>query len=321
MFYVPGVLKSVDGYWLQRSVRGLLADRKRAAAVDLVDTHFGYPEGVGALAAARACGIPCIVTLRGFETEYLDKPLIGRQIRAMLRTVDGCICVSHFLKDVAVAAGANDADIAVVHNAIDRAVFRPGDRQTARRKLGIEPDTRLILSVGHVIPRKRHHVLLAAFAQVMASVPGAQLVVIGNDGVDPIYARRIRRDMSALGVGDAVRFAGNMPPAGVADWLQAADLFALATQREGCCNAILEALASGLPVVTTPVGDNAYFVEDGHNGRIVPVDDVAATAQGIVDVLTHGSYDPQSISASLPVAGWDTTASAVLDFFRARLDR
>jgi glycosyltransferase involved in cell wall biosynthesis len=109
----------------------------------------------------------------------------------------------------------------------------------------------------------------------------------------------------------------------VADWLAAADVFALGTEREGCCNAVLEALAVGTPVVTTPVGDNGVFVRDGANGFIVPVDDVDALAHGLERALRHGQWDRVSISKDLlaQVGSWADVAAQVLGFFRSRLAR
>ena len=101
-------------------------------------------------------------------------------------------------------------------------------------------------------------------------------------------------------------------------WLRAADVFALATEREGCCNAVLEALAVGVPVVTTPAGDNPHFVKDGQNGYIVPVDDVPATAAALDRAVSTAQWDRQSISRNLAVGNWGNVAGQVLEYFAAR---
>jgi glycosyltransferase involved in cell wall biosynthesis len=111
---------------------------------------------------------------------------------------------------------------------------------------------------------------------------------------------------------------GALPPAQVADWLRSADVFALPTSREGCCNALLEALACGLPAVTTPVGDNAVYVDPPRNGLLVPVADPAALAQAVSAALER-TWDRPAIAAGMSARGWAGVARAVLDFFAERL--
>jgi glycosyltransferase involved in cell wall biosynthesis len=105
----------------------------------------------------------------------------------------------------------------------------------------------------------------------------------------------------------------------VAKWLQAADVFALATAREGCCNAVLEALAVGIPVVTTAAGDNSQFVRAGENGAIVPVDDVQATTDALKQCLGQ-KWNSTAISRTLveQVGTWNEVAKRVIGFMRDR---
>ncbi|MEL7185050.1 MAG: glycosyltransferase [Pseudomonadota bacterium] len=315
MFYVPKFLKSLDGMWLGRAVRRQLAELKQGGQLDIVDAHFGYPEGIGAMATARRLGVPCVVTLRGFEAEYLRKPIIGAQIRRLLQNVDGCICVGHFLRGLAIDHGANPETTRVIHNAIDRNMFYPADARAVRQQLGLDPSAPIVVSVGHLIPRKRHHVLAAAFAKVLKHHPATKLLIIGGEEFDRSYTRQMKEQISAAGIGESVDLLGKVDARQIASYLQAADVFALGTQREGCCNAVLESLACGLPVVTTPVGDNGWFVKDGENGYLVPVDDSEAMAAALRKVLDKRPWDRQQISAGLAVGDWDAVARDVLAFF------
>jgi teichuronic acid biosynthesis glycosyltransferase TuaC len=107
----------------------------------------------------------------------------------------------------------------------------------------------------------------------------------------------------------------------VVEWLRAADVFALATEREGCCNAVLEALATGVPVVTTPAGDNAQYVKPGQNGLLVPIGDSAALAAALAQALASHAWNAAEISRSLhsAVGNWTDVATRVLQFFSQRL--
>jgi glycosyltransferase involved in cell wall biosynthesis len=321
MLYVPGILKSLDARWLLRSIEGRIRRLHAKAPLDLIDAHFGYPEGAACVELGRRLRVPVFITVRGFENEYVSYGRVGRIMMEALRNATGIVCVSHSLARLMDDIGVDPAAVRVVHNAIDSAVYSWDDAAAARKRLDVAPTGPLIVSVGHLIARKRHHVLLEAFARLASRQPGATLVIIGGDWFEPAYTRGLRRRSEARELAGRVRFAGNLPPSEVADWLRAADVFALATAREGCCNAVLEALATGAPVVTTPVGDNAHFVEPGRNGLLVPVDDSAAMGEALASALEAGRWDRRAIAARLhtQVGDWSQVAARVLDFFAARL--
>jgi len=319
MFYLPGMLKSLDAAWLERSVRRVLPRLGGARAFDVVDSHFGYPDGVGCVRLARRHSLPAFVTVRGLETDVVEDPATGPQLLRALNEASGVISVSHSLRDLLVTRGVRPEQFRVIPNAVDRRRFRPGDRGEARARLGLPAEVPLVVCVGNLIELKRHHVLVEAFARLRASRPAVRLAIVGGGEAEPAYEVRLRRLAETSGVGDTVRFVGRIPSADVARWLQAADVFALATSREGCCNSILEALASGRPVVTTPAGDNAHFVHDGVNGRIVPIDDVEATAAALEQVLSRPDWDADAISRGLAVGGWQDVAAEVLGFFGERV--
>ena len=318
MFYVPKILKRLDGYWLFKSILGRIREWHSSGDVRLIDAHFGYPDGVGSVRAGKTLNIPVFVTFRGLENDYIGDQNIGGQIATSLQDATGCICISHSLKALAIRYGADEDKIRVIHNSIDRKLFYPGSRTDSRHHLSLPPNDPLIVSVGHLASVKRHHVLIKAFAGVLATQPNARLAIVGGAGHEPKYEIELRELTRRLGVSDAVSFAGGIPPADVADWLRAADVFSLASQREGCCNAILEALAVGIPVVTTPVGDNEYFVKDGDNGFIVPVDDPIAMETALSRALSASNWDKERISSGLTVGSWSQVASQVIEFYNEK---
>jgi glycosyltransferase involved in cell wall biosynthesis len=317
MFYIPRVLKQLDGRWLKRAIGDQLRAIHTARHAHLIDAHFGYPDGVACVRAAREMGIPAVVTIRGVENELLEEPAIGPQLKHALSEADGIICVSHSLSKRLKSEGLEPAKVCVIHNAIDRSRFSVGCKYAARDALGVARDVPIVVAVGHLIHRKRHHVLVDAFNRfVRAQHPEALLVIIGSPHQEPGYAQNLAAGIAARGLNGSVRLLGNQHPEIVSRWLQAADVFALLTAREGCCNSILEALACGTPVVTTRVGDNAEFVEPTRNGALVDVDDAEESGAAIVSLLQDRQIDRKSISASLDVGDWDSVAIAVDTFFR-----
>lgn len=318
MFYVPGMLKSLDGRWLARSILPRLRGWQADGSIGLIDAHFGYPDGVGAVRAAWQLGVPVFVTIRGFEAERLKVPGVGTQIVSALTAATGCVSVSHSLRSQMVEHGVPAERITVIPNAIDRELFRPGDQVAARQALSVPPDGALIVSVGHLVSLKRHDVVLRAIARLRERGRSVRLAIVGGADYEPECPTALRRLADDLGIAGQVDFVGPVEPARVADWLRAADVFALGTRREGCCNAILEALATGTPVVTTPVGDNPHFVTSGVNGTLVPVGNDEAMAEALQAALDR-QWDRQMISGRLAVGSWPSVGRAVLDYFRTRL--
>lgn len=322
MPYVPGVLKSLHGYWLARAIDGPIRELDARSRIDLIDAHFAHPDGVGAVAVGARMQRPVFITLRGYEEDRIHERFVGSQLIDAMQRAAGCVAVSHSLKDLAVRHGVADPHVRVIQNAIDGERFQPGDRLAARARLGIAPDARLVVSVGRLVELKRHHVLVEALAQLRRESGDVRLTIVGGASYEPDYPARLRGTIEKHGLADAVTLAGERPPAEIADWLRAADAFALLSSREGCCNAVLEALATGLPMVVTPAGDNPEFVRPGDNGALVPIDDAGATAVALRDVLARTDWPRDRIAADLRarVGSWHAVATRVVDFFTERLE-
>ena len=136
----------------------------------------------------------------------------------------------------------------------------------------------MIGTVGRIQKVKDHATLLRAFAALTAADAGfaarGRLAIVG-DG--PLLGD-LRALANSLGIASTTWFPGNRTD--VADVLRAFDVFALPSLNEGISNTILEAMASGLPVIATAVGGNVELVDEGSTGRLVPSGDVAALAGG-----------------------------------------
>lgn len=320
MLYFPKFFKSLDSYWLYRSIRGKLFSYKQQDKLDLIDAHFGYPDGAGCVRAGRDLGVPVFITVRGVEENYFDNPSVGRGMRDALRQADGCICVSHSLAIKLMNEGIDIDRTRVIHNAVDRNKFRPAEKSSARQALDIPASRKIIVSVGNLLSVKRHDILIRAFSSLAERQPHAHLVIIGGAMHEPAHPQYLKKLARELRIADRVTFAGKLEAERVARWLNAADVFALASEREGCCNALLEALASGLPAVVTDVGDNGRFVRPGDNGYLASVGDSESMAELLILSLESEAWDRDRISSNLRVGDWDAVASQVIDFMAERID-
>jgi len=320
MYYLPGVLKTLDATFYALALRSRLQTLRRRFPFDLIDAHFVWPDGVGAAMVAWKLGVPIVVTVRGKIVSQARHVLRRRQIVAMLRSADGLIAVSNALAhQVRDLAGAG-VDVRVIPNGVDTDVFRPADPVAARQALGLSPDARYVVSVGQVREIKGFDRLVEVLPEVRRRAGDVRLILVGPGIGETGYERKVHRLIQRHGLQEAVDLVGPKDPETVARYLAAADVFALATRSEGWCNAIHEALAVGAPVVTTDVGGNRELVGSDDLGRLVPFGQPSALADGLIDALAR-TWDRQAISAAGGQRSWDQVAAETLRVFEEILAR
>jgi UDP-glucose:(heptosyl)LPS alpha-1,3-glucosyltransferase len=186
------------------------------------------------------------------------------------------ICNSRMVKDeIRRHFGTPEAKLHVIYNGIDLEAFHPGLREAhrsgVRQRLGIPVDAFVFLHVGAGFERKGVFRLIEAFA--LSGLRDAHLVVVGNDKT----RARAEQLTRSRGVASRVHFAGTQ--ADVRPWYGAADVFVLATLYDPFPNAALEAMACGLPVVTTRQCGTAEIIDEGANGFVVDALAVGELAQ------------------------------------------
>jgi glycosyltransferase involved in cell wall biosynthesis len=288
-------------------VRGEL----RRGAADVIDAQFGFPDGVAACWLSRWNRLPFTVTLRGAEVEHARGPIRRKALAWAFANAAGVIAVSNRLREFAVSLGASEARAAVIPNGVDRTIFHPRDRATCRDKHGIPREARVVLSAGHLIELKGHHRIIRALAQV----DGAMLLIAGGEGARASYAAEIRREAGAPGVAGRVRFLGHVSPETLAELMPAADVFCLASSREGWPNVVQEAQSCGTPVVATDVGAAPDMIPSSDYGSIVPPNDVSALAQALSQALER-SWNRDEIARWGARRDWSAVASETLGHMR-----
>ncbi len=318
MFYLPGIFKEYDGRWMERAIFPVLARLQEERGLDVIDAHFGYPEAVACVNVARRLGVKVLVTIRGLEEDYVRHAKIAPQLIQSVTAADGVICVSQSLAKLMSSVGVPPARIHVVHNAIDRTRFFPGSRAAARSELKLSESTPMVFSAARIVPGKRHTQLIEAFARLRQHHSDARLFIAGATDDDPGYTDTTRKLIQTLNLDASVTLLGSLDPTSIARYYQAADVFGLMTAREGCCNAVLEALACGLATVTTDAGDNAVFVKNGVNGQIVAVDDVEGCATAMARFI-DSPLDRDGISRSLELGTWSEIGATLTGVFQQAL--
>jgi glycosyltransferase involved in cell wall biosynthesis len=306
---IPG-LHWLSGLMYFLAVRRLLRELLARHGAFVLHAHCAYPDGVGAALAARELGVPLVVTVHGSDINVsARRRLLRGQIRWALRSCRRVVAVSAALQArVAELTGLPAQRIARIPCAGYAAgLFQPRQapaRAALRARLEIPPDCRVVLFVGHLEPVKGVDVLLAAWARLAGAAAGTRRLVLIGHGADrkPLEQQALRQGSS-----DSVAFLGALPQPLVAEWLAAADVMCLASHSEGSPNVVVEALASGVPVVATRVGGVPELVQHGVNGLLVPPADPAALAAALQEALAR-EWVPALVAAPVASLQWPALA-------------
>ena len=258
--YGAGILDNLRRRpWLYLLVPFFLRAMARAIAeeiesCDLVHAHWA-PCGAMAVAACRRRHRPLVVSLRGSDATS-PSLWLRRWVRQVCDTSDAIICANEHIRRLAQNAGAAVEKLHILTGGIDWESFAAlPAREEARWRLSLPQDGLLVISVGRLVPLKRHEILLRAISRLPSDVPPPRLAFVG-DGPE---RGRLRNLAKALAMDDRVHFTGDLPQQTVLLWLRASDIFALASAHEGRSNALAEAMAAGLPCLVAPGAESGLL--------------------------------------------------------------
>lgn len=300
----PGVLKRLDGLLLALGCLPLLRKLKRSGRLQVLDAHFGYPDGHAATLLGRWLDVPVTITLRGTEVRHAAIPLLRGRLACAVKEADRVFAVSESLRQVALQLGSPAERAMVIGNGVDAARFRRLPREQCRRDLGIDTDAPVLVSVGALTERKGFHRVIEVMPALLRRWPGLVLLIVGGGGPEGDWRSRLDDEVRRHGVADAVRFLGPVEPARLSVPLSAANVFVLATRNEGWANVFLEAMACGLPVVTTDVGGNREVVAHEGLGIVVPFGDPVAL-EGAIGRALEMPWSREAIRRHAEENDWD----------------
>ena len=205
----------------------------------------------------------------------------------MLHRARRIIAVSHFTKwELTNYYKIPAGKIRVIHNGVDTRKFQPAqDKRKVKRELGFDPDDVAIVSVGRLYTRKGLFTLIESMPAVVKRFPNAKFIVSGKGQSDEMH--KLITYAEKIGVRDNLVFTGYYPDKKLPLLYQAADVFAFSTFYEHHPFAVLEALATGLPVVTTWVGGIPETIESGKNGFLVEPFNAKQFSDRIIYLLEH----------------------------------
>lgn len=301
------------GSWLNHRLyswrlREVLRRKVKQHRPDIVLASWLFPDGCAAARLCEPLGLPCVLITQGSDThQYLAMPPRDRHILAAIRRSEAVITRSRDLAKRLAAAGADEVKLHPIYNGTDIELFRIRDQAGARAELGIAHSGKIALFVGNLEPVKNPFLLLESFAIHIRSQQDADtlLVMAGKGPLRPA----LEKQAAELGIAGRVRFTGPLPARRIALWMSAADMLCLSSINEGFPNVILEAMASGLPVLSTDVGGIHELLNDPGLGVLVKSDLQAEYAGALSQVLTT-EWDRQAIAKTGGQFSWQAAADA-----------
>lgn len=307
---LPGTGGRFHASTLTEAASPLLARIREEFPFDVIAAEFFFPDGIAAAELGRRFGVPVSIKARGSDIHRWGRRKgIGKQIVSAGNAADGLLAVSLAMRDDMIALGMDGSRIESIATGVDLSRFAPRDRAAAKAKLGIEGP--LVLSVGALIPIKGHDIVIDA----VAALPDVHLWIAGEGPERARLAARIAR----LGLGERVRLLGSVPHDQLPAVLAAADVMALASEREGLANAWLEALASGTPIVVPDVGGARQVVTASAAGRIV-----ARTPRAFAEAigaLLAAPPDPAKVRAAAEPFTWAANSERLRAFLQKLVDK
>ena len=230
------------------------AFNKYVKSCDIIYAHFINMAGIAASYISERENIPS-VTASG-ESDLQKNMNVYRLYQKEIYGIDGFITVSTLLKKNLLSMNIikNDAKIRVLPNAVDLSVFKKENQQEARKEIGMPQDVFTVVFVGHFIERKGFKTLIDA-AKMSEDW---KCIFIGSENNTESVTY------------DKTLFRGRLSHDKLGTYMSASDVFVLPTRAEGCCNAIIEALASKLPVVSSDLPFNDDILDESCSIRINP---------------------------------------------------
>jgi colanic acid/amylovoran biosynthesis glycosyltransferase len=253
----------------------------RSHEIDHIHVHFAWVQQIMAVVASRLIGVSNSVTLHAFDL-YTQNPAV---VRGQLEAATRLITISDFNRDFIASLCPDIArdDVALVRLSLDMEEFHPGDG-------GDASETCQLLSVGRLVAKKGYEYLIEACALLSQRGLDFHCSIVGEGP----RAVKLEALVAEHGLESKVTFTGALAAADVRRLYQQSDVFALACvvvdsgDRDGMPTVLIEAMATGMPVVSTPVTGIPELVTDGENGFLVPERDVPALAEALETLMRNG---------------------------------
>lgn len=272
-YYPPSILRWTYGFWYWLSIRKSLLHLTADFRPDAILGYWAHPDSEAAVRAARLFKVPAVVMVGGSDIRILAKTGRRRKvIQSVLTQANRVIAFSADLARHVVDLGVPSDRVDVVYRGVDHNIFKSRDRSEARKSLGIDGESIVLVWVGRLVDVKNPGMAIQATAKWKQLYGDRFRLVMIGDGV---LKSGLERLADQLGTRQNISFLGSIPHAQIASWFQAANLTILTSHSEGVPNVLLESIACGTPFVATDVG-GVREIADPHSDHLIAAGDEAA---------------------------------------------
>jgi len=297
-----------------RKIRKFIRDEE----VRIVHTFHETSDLWGGLVSYMKGG-PALVSSRR-DLGILRRPKHNLAYRLMNSRFDLVLTVSEEVRRFCIRMDhVSEHKIVTLYNGIEMSrISQVNGLENLRSSLEIAPRAPVILTVGHIRRVKGIDVLVETAAKVVREFPNAIFLVIGRNS-DPVHFLQIEARIAQLGIRSSIRFLGESE--NILSFHTMGHVFFLPSRSEGFSNALIEAMACGLPCVATRVGGNAEAVEDGRNGFLIESEDAASAADRILRLLRDPAAAKEMGAAGRKIVAEKFSAEAMIGQLVQHYDR
>jgi N-acetyl-alpha-D-glucosaminyl L-malate synthase BshA len=285
--------------------------------LDMLHVHYAIPHATSAFLAKQILGgdkVKILTTLHGTDITLVGlEPSFLPVMKFSIEQSDGVTAVSRFLKEKTITNYGIEKEIEVIPNFVDTAKYQRIDAQEVRQRIAPEGE-KVLIHVSNFRVVKRVPDAISIFNTIRQRMP-SKLVLIG-DGPDRSNCERLCRDLKIC---EDVKFLGKQ--AELVPLLSAADLFLMPSQSESFGLSALEAMACGVPVVSSSVGGLPELVAHGETGYIAEIGDIQRMARYAIDLLTNDQKHALFAEASRRRAVEMFDVKKVVDLYEGHYQR
>jgi len=312
---IPGYFKWLDGYFLAFSTFFLIRKIKKEFQFTIIDAHFAYPDGFAATKLGKWLSVPVTITMRGTEVRHIRTNNLKAYLKKAFSDAKKVFSVSGSLKQEALSLAIPKDKITVIGNGVDTKKFYRIDSEQIRKDLLLNINDKVMVTVGGLVERKGFHRIIELIPHLLKKHPSLHYLIVGGASAEGDWTGKLKSMVKELHLEKQVTFLGIMPPEKIKNILSAADIFVLSTRNEGWANVFLEAMACGLPVITTDVGGNAEVVKHKDLGVIVPFGE-SNQLQEAIDYALNKNWSKDAIIQYANENSWDNRISLLLKEFK-----